>query len=363
MSNIPVENELPDENIPSLNQESGNKSTKKLVAALVLVLIALGTIIYVKTPRELKKSAKHEDNNSTSNMAPFPTYTPPPPPPNPEVKPFEKVMGVDKKKELTRDDLIKMPGLDFGSGGSSGSGSEQQPEPVKYDAQGFPIPPKADEESELAASLKPTKLDMVSATILPDRDFLLTRGTIIDCDIQEAIDNRMPGFLMCLVARDVYSESGHVLLIPRGTEIDGEGRGNASATPGQVRIAALFNRIKTPNGIIADMDSPAADSLGRTGVEGEIDYHFWERFGAAMAISLFDTTWQIAASRLIPSNGGVTNNFGGGYGGSGKSVVDNILSQEARIRPSILSDQSSRIQITLARDISFKTVIRLVPKP
>lgn len=357
--------------MPDINRTSKWARALKWTAAGVLVIAVLGILIY-NFMSSKPKQAKVKEVERVNVMAPFPQVPPPPPPPPPpsptRIAPtsLSDALGTAGKKELTKDERVRLPGLSFGGSGSASSkvGEVPQPSLPVVDAQGFPVATK--EESELAKDLKPTKLDMVSATILPDRDYLLTRGTGFDCDLQEAMDNRMPGALTCIVARDVYSDSGRVILVERGSQLDGEGRSGANARPGQVRIAALFNRIKTTKGVIADLDSLAGDTLGRTGVEGEIDYHFLERFGSAMLVSFFDTTWQIAASRLIPSNGGSTNFIGGGggsFGGSGKSVVDSILQQQANIPPSIEAWQGARIRVALMRDISFKNVVKLKLRP
>ena len=40
--------------------------------------------------------------------------------------------------------------------------------------------------------------------------------------------------------------------------------------------------------------SPGTDELGRSGLPGEVNRHFWERFGAAMLISVVDGAVQAA---------------------------------------------------------------------
>lgn len=48
----------------------------------------------------------------------------------------------------------------------------------------------------------------------------------------------------------------------------------------------LWTRVETPNGVIVEIDSPGTDPLGRSGHDGYIDNHFWQRFGGAMLLSL-----------------------------------------------------------------------------
>lgn len=364
MENNPIDKELEDlDELSALEKQSRFKKSLLPIVVILVIVIVVGLVAYFsfsfKRDKKEAKPAAH-----TTVMAPFPDYQPPPPPPPPPENKLDlgQAMGVTGKKEETWQDRRNMGSMDV-FGGSGGSMPQTKESKETFDAQGFPVQPE-NESGELAASLKPTKVVMAQATILPDRNFLLTRGDGFDCDIPQALDSRSPGFIYCIVARDVYSDNGRVLLVPRGTQLDGEARGGGSVNAGQVRIGALFNRLKTPKGVIVDLNSPATDQLGVAGVMGHVENHFWERFGAALAISFFDTTWQIAASRLIPTDGGITNNFGGaGYGGGGKSVVDSVLQQQANIRPSIVSNQGGRIRVTLARDLDFSSVYRLKVKP
>ena len=62
----------------------------------------------------------------------------------------------------------------------------------------------------------------------------------------------------------------------------------------------LWSRAKTPTGVVVTLASPATDSLGRAGFDGEIDTHFFERFGGALLLSIVADGSQIA-SRSSPT--------------------------------------------------------------
>ena len=88
----------------------------------------------------------------------------------------------------------------------------------------------------------------------------------------------------CITATDTFSADGKVVLLERGTKLVGETRGQVQQ--GQARLFVLWTEARTPTGVVVPLDSPGTDELGRAGVSGEVQRHFWERFGAAILISV-----------------------------------------------------------------------------
>src|ERR1019366_3817109 len=121
------------------------------------------------------------------------------------------------------------------------------------------------------------------ARVLPTQRLLLPKGAFIDCTLETAIDSTLPGMTTCVTATDTFGVDGKVLLLERGTKLVGETRGQVQQ--GAARVFVLWTEARTPTGVIVPLDSPAADELGRAGLPGTVDRHFWERFGAALFIS------------------------------------------------------------------------------
>ena len=136
--------------------------------------------------------------------------------------------------------------------------------------------------SRLQALLRPTRMSATRAHVLPQQRLLLAKGTFIDCTLETAIDSTLPGMTICITSTDTFSADGTVVLLPRGTLLIGQTRGEVRQ--GMARVFVIWTQARTPGGVIVRLDSPAADALGRSGLTGTGDRHFWQRFGAALMV-------------------------------------------------------------------------------
>jgi type IV secretion system protein VirB10 len=157
--------------------------------------------------------------------------------------------------------------------------------------------------SELGALLRPTAIASARAKVLPTQRFLLPKGAFVDCTLETAITSTLPGMTTCITATDTFSSDGTVVLLERGTKLIGETRGQVQH--GTARVFVLWTEARTPTGIAVPLDSPGTDELGRSGLPGEVNRHFWERFGAAILISTLDGAVQAAVESAGRGGGAV----------------------------------------------------------
>lgn len=208
------------------------------------------------------------------------------------------------------------------------------------------------DEQRFNGLLRPTKLEGSRAGTLGNRNFIVAMGTSIPCVLETAMASDQPGFTSCVIDRDVLSDNGRIVLMEKGTQVVGEYRGGAQR--GQKRLFVLWNRAKTPNGVIVTLASPATDALGRAGVDGHIDTHWWERFGSALLLSIVGDATNYASSRLQESDVNVQNTTS-----AGQQAAAIALEQSINIPPTLNKHQGELVSIFVARDLDFSGVYRL----
>lgn len=210
-----------------------------------------------------------------------------------------------------------------------------------------------------ALNLSTTKTPTALAAMIGNRDFILPKGAFVDCDLDTAINSTVPGMVRCTTTKDAYSDSGRVVLIGRGSTVTGEYRSDVQT--GQARIQIIWSRIKTPEGVVIEPASPASDSLGRGGIDGEVDNHWFERIGSAFMLSLIKD-----AIAYATATNGTSASTGVAYQNtsqSGDQMSTQILKQTINIPPTITRNQGTRVKIFLARDLDFSAVYSLKVAP
>jgi type IV secretion system protein VirB10 len=208
-----------------------------------------------------------------------------------------------------------------------------------------------DPGESLKSLLKPTVTPAVTATLLPTRRFLLAKGAFIDCTLETAIDSTLPGMTTCVTATDTFSADGSVVLLERGTKLVGETRGQVAQ--GAARIFVLWTEARTPTGVVVPLSSPGTDELGRSGLSGEVNRHFWERFGAAILMTVINGTVQGIVNSQNSSGSVVITPS------TSTDVMTEVLRSTVSIPPTVTKAQGDRIQVFVARDVDFRSVYTL----
>ena len=181
-----------------------------------------------------------------------------------------------------------------------------------------------------------------------DLSRVVPQGFVIPAVLETAIDSDLPGSVRAVVSRDVRGFDGSQVLIPRGSKLIGQYR--SAAAVGQTRAFVVWSRLITPTGVSVDVGSPATDQLGRGGLAGKADTHFFERFGAAILLSV------VSAGVEAASHGNNNTSLVIGSGGQASQVASIALQKQIDIPTTIRVPQGAPVQVSVVRDLDFSGV-------
>lgn len=199
----------------------------------------------------------------------------------------------------------------------------------------------------------------VAASMLGNRSLTLPKGTAFTCALKTKVISATSGLVGCQVQRNVFSDDGRVLLIERGSHLDGEYR-IASVRPGTVRIPVLWTRIRTPLGVTVDIDSPGTGQHGESGIDGYVDNRWSERIGAAMLLSLIDDAVKLSIQNQSNDRQGDTVILSSTTSSTSK-LAEKVLDSTINIPPLSYQNQGGIVGIYVARDVDFSSVYELKP--
>ncbi len=133
--------------------------------------------------------------------------------------------------------------------------------------------------------------------IRKDMHLVLGKGKMLDAIIESAINTDFGGEIRAIISRDVYSEWGRNILIPKGSRVFGNFTIGASGAYG--RIAIEWIRIDLPSGYTINFAGTGTDNLGRKGTQGRVDNKFKERFGNAVLSSAFNILLASGLDKIV----------------------------------------------------------------
>jgi type IV secretion system protein TrbI len=190
-----------------------------------------------------------------------------------------------------------------------------------------------------------------------NNDRVLFPGTIIPASLVTDMNSESPGPVIAQVTQTIYdSATGRIALIPQGARLMGEYR--SSSRYGQSRVAIVWSRLIMPDGDEVVLDEVGADPSGAAGVEGEVDDHWWDVFGAAALGTLINigvaTTEepQLTFSGLgAISRDPVDAAIAEGVQRTASGVTNRVVDRGLAIPPTIRVGAGTRITVIVTRRV------------
>ncbi len=213
----------------------------------------------------------------------------------------------------------------------------------------------ASNENNNFKDLEASKLKGSFATTIKKPELTITKGAFLDAILETQIDSSLSGMVSAILAHDVYSVNGKVLLLEKGSKIVGEyAKGIKEGTE---RLFVVWGRISTPDGVMIDLDSLGTDNLGGSGFNGQINHQYGKRFGSALLLSMIGDSLSALSKKSQ-----VTNNINNTQE-QVSSMAEQALSNAINIPPILYKNQGEHINIFVSRDLDFTGVYKLKLQP
>lgn len=194
-----------------------------------------------------------------------------------------------------------------------------------------------------------TSVPGIEAGLVGDQTFLLM-PQLLPCTMDWAVNSTFEGPIQCHIDRDIKPRG--IVLINRNAVVHGYYKGNIQE--GQTRLFAAADWMEDPvSGCIINFDNaPLGDGIGQTGMTGNIDNQYMKRFGAAFALTGFQSLMQILQAEIQKNAQGNTYlslNSGGGI----DSLAAAILHKQIDIPAIISTHQGDEIAVITSKILNF----------
>ncbi len=181
-----------------------------------------------------------------------------------------------------------------------------------------------------------------------DKTYVLFEGTVLETLLINRLNGTFSGPVNCLVTNAIYSHDGQHVLIPAGTKLLGETKKVEAF--GQQRLAVFFHRLIMPDGFSVALDQfKGLNQIGETSLQGKVNDHYMQIFGASLAIGVLGGIAQAGTGNVYTNS--AFDQARAGFGSSLANSSMQILDKFLNILPTVTVREGSRVKIYLAADL------------
>lgn len=179
--------------------------------------------------------------------------------------------------------------------------------------------------------------------------YRIFEGTVLETVLTNRINGAFTGPIDTMLTTDIWSHDHQQLLIPQGTRC----LGTVSAVngTGQQRLFVAFHRCIMPDGYSLDLDKfPGLNQIGETGLRDIVNHHYFQIFGASLAIGAVGGLAQIGngySSLGYDPSVAIRNGISQEMGQESMQILDRFLNQ----LPTFIVRERSRVRIYLSGDL------------
>jgi type IV secretion system protein VirB10 len=231
----------------------------------------------------------------------------------------------------------------------------------------------ANEKTDLNSNFTPvaTGASNTRVTKVGNLSYVIVQGKIIESVLETPINTNLPGPIRAVVSRDVYSEKGENILVPKGSRLIGSFA--QGVQNGSTRVAIQWKRIIMPNGYdINIQQAPGVDDLGQLGINGDAHREFLGIIGNAVLLSIMNVALAEQAQKSYNIQSSQTQTTTGTDGSTSTTSTSNPAQQAAQqqvaslgsttqqwftdnfqVKPYVTISQGTVIKVFVNQDIRF----------
>ncbi|MBV5265081.1 TrbI/VirB10 family protein [Pinisolibacter aquiterrae] len=238
--------------------------------------------------------------------------------------------------------------------GSASTGPTGEVKPVTPDLAALGLAPQPATPSAADRQLAFVNGTVDRRTVSADRlasaasPYVVQAGTVIPAALITGIRSDLPGQITAQVSENVHdTPTGRFLLIPQGSRLVGQY--DSQVAFGQSRVLLVWTRLLLPDGqsIVLERQQ-GADAAGLSGLQDEVDYHWWDLAKAAALSTLLGVGTQLGSSGtesdLVRA---VRNGAADSINNTGQQVVQRQLN----IQPTLTIRPGFPVRVIVNRDL------------
>lgn len=182
----------------------------------------------------------------------------------------------------------------------------------------------------------------------PPSPYVVQAGTVIPAALLTGIQSDLPGQVTAQVTEQVFdTPTGRFLLIPQGSRLLGQYDSQISF--GQKRVLLVWNRIMLPDGksIVLERQQ-GADARGFSGLEDEVDYHWWDLLKAAALSTLLSVGAEVGSNS---QENDLVRALRRGSQDSINNTGQQLVRRQLNIQPTVTIRQGFPVRVIVNRDL------------
>ena len=181
------------------------------------------------------------------------------------------------------------------------------------------------------------------------KTYRIFEGTVLETVLTNRINGAFAGPIDTMVTTDLWSHDHQHLLIPQGTRC--LGTVSAVSSTNQQRLFVSFHRCIMPDGYSLDLDKfLGMNQIGETGLRDLVNHHYFQIFGASLAIGAVGGLAQIGNSSTSLGYDpavSIRNGISQQMGQESMQILDHFLNQ----LPTFIVRERSRVRVYLSGDL------------